>query len=130
MLASGFRVLHSCHVCCCCPGGQRRAGRHVLDSARCSLPKLELFLSCPDEYRPAHENLAILMLNCRACLWRCIQALDVPTTNAHRLRRHVDPLLIHSQQRLFSTRDVARVVDPKPVDLTQVERLSRNRGEP
>jgi len=41
-----------------------------------------------------------LMLNCRACLWRCIQPLDVPaTTNVRRLGRNVNPLA-QGQRRL------------------------------
>ncbi|KAI4655607.1 hypothetical protein J4E93_000321 [Alternaria ventricosa] len=43
------------------------------------------------------------MLNCRACLWRCIQALDVPAANAHRLRRSGNSLLHPNQQRLLSS---------------------------
>ncbi|CAO2647813.1 Nn.00g087350.m01.CDS01 [Neocucurbitaria sp. VM-36] len=70
------------------------------------------------------------MLNCRACLWRCIQALDLPTTNAHRLRRNVTPALGQGQRRLQSTRDVVRTVNAKPMHTTKVERLSRYESEP
>ncbi|EUC28721.1 hypothetical protein COCCADRAFT_108362 [Bipolaris zeicola 26-R-13] len=66
------------------------------------------------------------MLNCRACLWRCIQALDVPTTNAHRLRRNVNPLLVNSQQRLLSTRNVARQEDKTLAELGEAGGRSRN----
>jgi pentatricopeptide repeat protein len=59
------------------------------------------------------------MLNCRACLWRYIQALDVPAANAHRLRRSVNPLLRQSQQRLASTRDGARSDDERPGTLNE-----------
>ncbi|KAF1842417.1 uncharacterized protein K460DRAFT_346241 [Cucurbitaria berberidis CBS 394.84] len=68
------------------------------------------------------------MLNCRACLWRCLQALDVPSTNAHRLRRNVNPLLEQGQRRLLST--VVRTVDTKPVYRNKVEQLSKHREEP
>lgn len=70
------------------------------------------------------------MLNCRACLWRCIQALDVPTANAHRLRRNVNPAFGEGQRRLLSTRDVVRTVSAKPMTLSKVERLSRDGKEP
>jgi pentatricopeptide repeat protein len=69
------------------------------------------------------------MLNCRACLWRCVQALDVPSTNAHRLRRNVNPLLRQSQQRLASTRDVARTDDERPTHPDEGEGSSRNRED-
>jgi hypothetical protein len=72
-----------------------------------------------------------LMLNCRTCLWRCIQALDTPTNNVHRLRRDVNPIFLPSQQRLLSTtRDVVRRAETKPTDLTEVEKLSRQGEEP
>ena len=70
------------------------------------------------------------MLNCRACLWRCIQALDVPTTNAHNLRRNATSALGQSQQRLLSSRNVVRAVKAKPMSPTQVERLSKHGKEP
>jgi hypothetical protein len=71
------------------------------------------------------------MLNCRACLWRCIQALDAPTSNAHRLRRDVNPVFLPSQQRLLSTRrDVVRRTDTRPTYLAEVEKLSRQGQEP
>lgn len=66
------------------------------------------------------------MLNCRACLWRCRQALDVPTTNAHRLRRNVNPLLTKGQERLLSTRNVARQEDKKDIRLSEAEEGTRN----
>ncbi|KAF2819081.1 pentatricopeptide repeat protein-like protein [Ophiobolus disseminans] len=71
------------------------------------------------------------MLNCRACLWRCIQALDAPTANAHRLRRDVNPIFLPSQQRLLSTtRDVVRKIEARPANLAEVERLQRRGEEP
>jgi pentatricopeptide repeat protein len=66
------------------------------------------------------------MLNCRACLWRCIQALDVPATNAHRLRRNVNPLLRQGQQRLASSRDVTRNDDERYANRNGGEGYSRN----
>jgi pentatricopeptide repeat protein len=61
------------------------------------------------------------MLNCRACLWRCIQALDVPANNAHRLRRIGNPRFGQGQQRLLSTRDAYREGDTRPEKLNEVE---------
>ncbi|EUC45012.1 hypothetical protein COCMIDRAFT_5766 [Bipolaris oryzae ATCC 44560] len=69
------------------------------------------------------------MLNCRACLWRCIQALDAPTTNAHRLRCNVNPLLANSQQRLLSTLNVARQEDRTSADLGEARGRSRGRED-
>jgi pentatricopeptide repeat protein len=71
------------------------------------------------------------MLNCRACLWRCIQALDAPAANAHRLRHDVDALVLKSQRRLLTTTpdDVTvRRIDASPAPF-EVERLSRE-GDP
>jgi hypothetical protein len=73
----------------------------------------------------------LLMLNCRACLWRCIQALDAPASNAHRLRRDVNPVFLPSQQRQLSTRrDVVRRSETRPTQLAEVEKLSRQGQEP
>jgi hypothetical protein len=70
------------------------------------------------------------MLNCRACLWRCIEALDVPATNFHRLRRNVNPVFLPSQMRRIqsSTRNIVRKSETRPTQLSEVERLSR-KGE-
>lgn len=71
------------------------------------------------------------MLNCRACLWRCIQALDAPTANAHRLGRDVNPLFLPSQQRQYNTsRDIVRKTGTRPTHLTEVERLSQTGQDP
>lgn len=72
------------------------------------------------------------MLNCRACLWRCIQALDAPATNAHRLGRDINPIFLPSQARQFSTdnHNAVRKTEARPGHLTQVERLSREGREP
>lgn len=83
------------------------------------------FLLTTARFHATHD----LMLNCRACLWRCIQALDVPTTNAHRLRRNVNPFLANSQQRLLSARNVARQEGKTPTDLSEARGRSRNRED-
>ncbi|KAH7077788.1 hypothetical protein BKA63DRAFT_467161 [Paraphoma chrysanthemicola] len=71
------------------------------------------------------------MLNCRACLWRCIQALDASASNAQRLHRDVTPIFLLGQQRLFSTRhDVVRKTASRPSQPVDVERLSRSHQEP
>ncbi|KAF2016305.1 hypothetical protein BU24DRAFT_312340, partial [Aaosphaeria arxii CBS 175.79] len=43
------------------------------------------------------------MLNCRACLWRCIQALDTSPSATQRLRRDAPSVLRHGQRRSFQT---------------------------
>lgn len=82
------------------------------------------------------------MLNCRACLWRCIQALNVPPADAHRLHRHANPLVGQAQRRLLSTDGLFREVNAKPegrvlrdmyakpASLNKLERLSKRRQEP
>lgn len=70
------------------------------------------------------------MLNCRASLRRCIQALDVPTTNAHRLRRNVNPLLTKGHERLLSTRTVAQQEDKKNAGLSEDGEDSKNGQDP
>ncbi|KAF2633931.1 hypothetical protein BU25DRAFT_381799 [Macroventuria anomochaeta] len=67
------------------------------------------------------------MLNCHACLWRCVQPFDRPA-NLQRLHRNVIPLLRHSQQRLESTN--VRKTDTRPHYLARVEKLSKSRDEP
>lgn len=67
------------------------------------------------------------MLNCRACLWQCVQPFDRPA-NLQRLRHNVNPLLRQSQQRLQST-DV-RKTRTRPHYLSRVEKLSNDRNEP
>jgi hypothetical protein len=66
------------------------------------------------------------MLNCRARLWRCTQALNVPATNAHRLRRNVNPLLQQSQQRLLSSRNVASAEGEGLTEPSEAGGLSRD----
>lgn len=66
------------------------------------------------------------MLNCRACLWQCVQPFDRPA-NLQRLRRNVNPLL-KNQQRLQSTN--VYKTGTRPHYLTKVERLSQSRDEP
>jgi pentatricopeptide repeat protein len=66
------------------------------------------------------------MLNCRACLWRNIQALDVPATNAHCLRRSVNALFRQGQQRLAYTRDATRNDDERPTHLNEGGRSSKH----
>jgi len=97
------------------------------------------------------------MLKCRACLWRCIQTLDAPTANVHRLRRDVNPLVLPSQKRLIRsapedvrqkrddrfpsesarqrrpqryTPDVVRKTGTRPTHLLEVEKLSRSGQDP
>ncbi|KAJ4350747.1 hypothetical protein N0V95_004479 [Ascochyta clinopodiicola] len=66
------------------------------------------------------------MLNCRACLWQCVQPFDRPA-NLQSLRRNVNPLLRQGQQRLQST---IRKTGTRPVYLNEVEKLSRSKDEP
>lgn len=72
------------------------------------------------------------MLNCRACLWRCIEALDAPATSTHRLRRNVNPIFLPSQQRrLLSTDEGAvRKMPWKPRYQSEVDRVYRDGDEP
>ncbi|KAL6706594.1 hypothetical protein ACN47E_005350 [Coniothyrium glycines] len=43
------------------------------------------------------------MLNCRACLWRCIDALDVPAIQAGRIHRSLNRNIQSRQQRDYRT---------------------------
>jgi pentatricopeptide repeat protein len=72
------------------------------------------------------------MLNCRARLWRCAEALDAPAHNAPRLHRNVHPPTVCSQQRrLLSTSDeVVRRTKWAPRYQPEVEKLSRRGEEP
>jgi hypothetical protein len=72
------------------------------------------------------------MLNCRACLWRCVEAFDAPAHTAPRLRRDVYPILVRSQQRrlLSTTDEVVRRTKWAPRYQPEVEKLSRRREEP
>ncbi|KAH3917932.1 hypothetical protein HBH56_046770 [Parastagonospora nodorum] len=71
------------------------------------------------------------MLNCRACLWRCIEAVDAPAGNVQRLRRHVNPFLRPGQRRLQSTReDVVRKKEWKPRYQSETDRLSSKKKDP
>ena len=67
------------------------------------------------------------MLNCRACLWQCVQPFDRPA-NLQRLRHNVNPLLRQSQQRLQSTN--VYKTGTRPHYLAKVEKLSQSRDEP
>jgi pentatricopeptide repeat protein len=80
----------------------------------------------------AYNHLALSpMLNCRACLWRCIEALDAPASNVHRLRRDVNPIFLPSQRRLLSTtEEVIRKTKWAPRYQPEVDRLSRRREDP
>jgi hypothetical protein len=71
------------------------------------------------------------MLSCRACLWRCIDALDAPAGNVQRLRRDVNPLFLPSQRRLMSTTEhIVRKEKWAPRYQSEVEKLSRSRKDP
>jgi hypothetical protein len=72
------------------------------------------------------------MLNCRACLWRCVDALDVPARNAPRLRRDVNPVFVRSQQRRLqsTTEEVVRKTKWTPRYQPEVEKISRRGEEP
>jgi hypothetical protein len=74
----------------------------------------------------------LLMLNCRACLWRCIEALDAPATNIHRLRRNVNPVFLPAQSRRIqsSARNVVRKTEARPRQLSEVEQLARKGEDP
>lgn len=67
------------------------------------------------------------MLNCRACLWQCVQPFDRPAS-LQRLRRNVNPLLRQSQQRLQSSN--IHKTGTRPHYLAKVEKLSQSRDEP
>jgi pentatricopeptide repeat protein len=80
---------------------------------------------------PQDTSAPLLMLNCRACLWRCIQALDAPASNVQRLRHDVNAVFLPSQRRQLSTRrDVVRKSETRPTQLAEVERLSQQGQEP
>ncbi|KAH6616297.1 pentatricopeptide repeat protein-like protein [Boeremia exigua] len=68
------------------------------------------------------------MLNCRACLWQCVQPFDRPAS-LQRIRRNVNPLLRQSQQRLQST-DIHHKTGTRPYYRVKVEKLSQSRDEP
>ncbi|KAJ8107332.1 hypothetical protein OPT61_g8941 [Boeremia exigua] len=67
------------------------------------------------------------MLNCRACLWQCVQPFDRPA-NLQRIRRNVSPLLRQSPQRLQSTNIYK--TGTRPHYLAKVEKLSQDKDEP
>lgn len=67
------------------------------------------------------------MLNCRACLWQCVQPFDRPA-NLQRFRHHVTPLLRQDQRRLESS--TIRKTGTRPFYLARVEKLSQSRDEP
>ncbi|KAH7139022.1 hypothetical protein B0J11DRAFT_501205 [Dendryphion nanum] len=71
------------------------------------------------------------MLNCRACLWRCMQALDTAPTRPTSYRRNVVSTLQFGHQRLFRTASSPiRKVTARPGHLAEVERVARARAEP
>lgn len=72
------------------------------------------------------------MLNCRACLWRCIEALDAPATNIRRLRCDVNPIFLPAQQRRLqsTSREVVRKEPWRPRHQSEVDKRSRNKNEP
>jgi pentatricopeptide repeat protein len=84
--------------------------------------------------RPTSRNppATLLMLNCRACLWRCIEALDTPATNIHLLRRNVNPVFLPAQVRRYqsSVRDVVRKIEARPRQLSEVEQIARKGEDP
>ena len=67
------------------------------------------------------------MLNCRTCLWQCVQPFDRPAS-LQRIRRNVNPLLHQGQQRLQSTNMYK--TGPRPHYPTRVDKLSQSRDEP
>ncbi|OSS54873.1 hypothetical protein B5807_00211 [Epicoccum nigrum] len=67
------------------------------------------------------------MLNCRTCLWQCVQPFDRPAS-LQRIHRNVNPLLHQSQQRLQSTNIYK--TGTRPHYLQRVEKLSQGRNEP
>jgi hypothetical protein len=70
------------------------------------------------------------MLNCRARLWRCVDALDAPARTA--LRRDVNPVFVRSQQRRLqsTTEEVVRKTKWTPRYQPEVEKMSRRGDEP
>ncbi|KAF2799943.1 hypothetical protein K505DRAFT_264713 [Melanomma pulvis-pyrius CBS 109.77] len=73
------------------------------------------------------------MLNCRACLWRCIDALDSPVSasvsRSLRLRRDVTSAFALGQQRFIRTDTPGiRKISQRPP--TEVDTLSRSKDEP
>ncbi|KAF2191041.1 pentatricopeptide repeat protein [Zopfia rhizophila CBS 207.26] len=74
------------------------------------------------------------MLNCRACLWRCIQAISAHSyvINSQHLHRSAASSTCFAQQRLYlrtSARTV-RKVTARPAFLAEVEKASQYRGDP
>lgn len=69
------------------------------------------------------------MLNCRACLWRCIRALDTSSSTSYNLRRDAVSVIARGQQRSIksSTRAVGRF---QPEFRTDVDKLARSEDEP
>ncbi|KAF1921168.1 pentatricopeptide repeat protein-like protein [Ampelomyces quisqualis] len=72
------------------------------------------------------------MLSCRACLWRCIQALDAPTTGAHRLRPDANaiPSPGHQRRLLSTTEPVVRKTQWKARYQSEVDKVYRDGKEP
>ena len=67
------------------------------------------------------------MLNCRTCLWQCVQPFDRPAS-LQRIRRNVNPLLHQGQQRLQGTNNYT--TGTRPHYLARVDKLSQSRDEP
>lgn len=67
------------------------------------------------------------MLNCRTCLWQCVQPFDRPAS-LQRIRRNANVLLHHGQQRLQSTNTYK--TGTRPQYIARVEKLSQSRDEP
>jgi hypothetical protein len=85
----------ACRIAGCIVLPSRRVGT-FFDRIACPCPG-----TAPRYYRPT------LMLNCRACLWRCIDALDtsvsVSASLSLRLRRNVTSAFAQGQQRSIRT---------------------------
>jgi hypothetical protein len=79
-----------------------------------------------------HRAYALLMLNCRACLWRCIQALDTTATSSQRLRLNGASSRLYGHQRYStrSTNNSIRKAEARPNDLAEVDKVARAKQEP
>jgi pentatricopeptide repeat protein len=100
-------------------------------SARIALPPTEACnffdISCNHTCTP-HLRL---MLNCRACPWRCIRALDTTSPQSQRFRHNVIVAPFTGQQRFLRTAtNNIRKVDARPTHLSSVETLSKTKSEP
>ncbi|KAF2111682.1 hypothetical protein BDV96DRAFT_499136 [Lophiotrema nucula] len=72
------------------------------------------------------------MLTCRACLRRCIRAVDPSYNTLRSVRRDATPFLLFAPQRNYSRAapKAVRKIGTRPVGLNKVESLHRSKREP